>query len=186
MREAPEKAVGLDRRAGKRGLRGKRGRMRCFSEAVGGVSVRKIPIRRLVLAGLRGFTAKFICREHSFPNRFAKKFFGSGCFLRPMGGVRDSAKNKRAFGRNSRRSPWTAEACCERGKPRFHRASSVPIPPGSQQGCIAQRLQRAVAVQGAQHSASSIYFWRSPLVQCLHRSWGSGLKSAFLTPQNQA
>jgi hypothetical protein len=28
---------------------------------------------------------------------------------------------------------------------------SVPMPPGSQQGCIAQKLQQAVAVQGAPH-----------------------------------
>jgi hypothetical protein len=53
--------------------------MRCFSEAVGGVSVRKIPIRRLVLAGVRGFTGVFICRERSFPDRFVKISFGSGC-----------------------------------------------------------------------------------------------------------
>jgi len=46
---------------------------------VGGVSVRRIANRRLVLAEFGGFTAIFTCREHSFPNRFAKISFGSGC-----------------------------------------------------------------------------------------------------------
>jgi len=43
VREAPERAIGSGRRAGKWGLRGKRGRKRCFGAPVGGVSVRKIP-----------------------------------------------------------------------------------------------------------------------------------------------
>jgi hypothetical protein len=59
---------------------------------VDGVSVRKIPIRRLVLAGVRGFTAKFVRREHSFPSRFAKMIFGSGYFLRQIGGLRNIRK----------------------------------------------------------------------------------------------
>ena len=46
LREAPEGAIGSDRRAGKWGLRGKRGRKRCFGVSVGGVSVRKIPSPR--------------------------------------------------------------------------------------------------------------------------------------------
>ncbi len=33
-------------------------------------------------------------------------------------------------------------ACCERGKRRFHRAFPVPMPPASQQGCIAQSYSR--------------------------------------------
>ena len=45
LREAPEGAIGSDRRAGKWGLRGKRGRKRCFGVSVGGVSVRKITVR---------------------------------------------------------------------------------------------------------------------------------------------
>jgi len=53
---------------------------------VGGVSVRKVASPRRDLA--EGFTAKFIYRKHSFPFRFAKNYFGSGCFLRSMGGVR--------------------------------------------------------------------------------------------------
>ena len=115
LREAPETAVGLDRlagrslgedwRAGKWGLRGKRGRKRCFSEPMGGVSVRKIPIRHLVLAGVRGFTAKFISREHSFPNRFAKKVFGSGCFLT------DGRRQVYSRTRVRPSSKWTTGAC---------------------------------------------------------------------------
>jgi GT2 family glycosyltransferase len=46
LREAPERAIELDRRAGKRGLRGKRGRKRCLGVSVGGVSVRKSPSPR--------------------------------------------------------------------------------------------------------------------------------------------
>jgi hypothetical protein len=44
-REAPETAVGADRRAGKRGLRGEGGLKRCFGESVGGVSVKKSPVQ---------------------------------------------------------------------------------------------------------------------------------------------
>jgi hypothetical protein len=33
-------------------------------------------------------------------------------------------------------------ACCERGKRRSHRAFPVPMPSGSQQGCIAQSYSR--------------------------------------------
>ena len=43
LREAPVRAIGPDRRAGKWGLRGKRGRKRCFGASVDGFSVRKIP-----------------------------------------------------------------------------------------------------------------------------------------------
>jgi len=41
LREAPERAIGTDRRARKWGLRGKRGRKRCFGASGNGVSVRK-------------------------------------------------------------------------------------------------------------------------------------------------
>ena len=60
----------------KGGCGGKRGRKRCFSEAVGGVPARKIASPRRDLAEAGGFTAKFIFGEHSFPFRFAKNYFG--------------------------------------------------------------------------------------------------------------
>jgi hypothetical protein len=53
--------------------------------------------------------------------------------------------------------PWTATACCslsprqpccEGGKLRFHLALSMPMPSGSQQGCIAQGGSRLHAVHG--------------------------------------
>lgn len=46
LREASERANETDRRAGKWGLRGKRGRKKCFGAAANGASVRKIPSPR--------------------------------------------------------------------------------------------------------------------------------------------
>ena len=72
---------------GKRGLRGKRGRKRYFSEPVGGVSVRKIPSRRRDLEGVGGFTAIYISGERRFPDRFAKISIGSGSVMIITGGT---------------------------------------------------------------------------------------------------
>ena len=78
LREAPERANGTDRRERKWGLRGKRGRERCFGAAVGGVSVRRIPNPRRQTADSGDFTAVSTRRERSSPSRFAKNSFGSG------------------------------------------------------------------------------------------------------------
>ena len=77
-REAPETAVGADRRAGKRGLRGERGLKRCFVASVAGVSERKVPIPRRDLAGLGAFGWKIIASKRSLLVRLAKIVFGSG------------------------------------------------------------------------------------------------------------
>ena len=76
--EAPEPAVGPDRRAGKRGLRGKRGVFgvlwwvggRCFGKKSSGVG--------RDMAALGDFGGKIIARERIFPGRLAKISFGSG------------------------------------------------------------------------------------------------------------
>jgi hypothetical protein len=78
LREARETAVGADRRAGKRGLRGERGLKRCFGASVAGVSERKVPIPRRDLAGLGAFGGKIIASKRSLLVRLAKMVFGSG------------------------------------------------------------------------------------------------------------
>ena len=76
-REAPETAVGADKRAGKRGVRG---RKRCFCALVAGVSERKVPIPRRDLAELRAFGGKIIASKRSLPDRLGKIVFGSGFY----------------------------------------------------------------------------------------------------------
>jgi len=93
------------------GVAGKRGRKRCFSEAVGGVSVRRIANRRLVLAEFGGFTAIFICREHSFPNRFAKISFDSGSVMIITGGTPVPLSQVYSRTRVRPSSNWISGAC---------------------------------------------------------------------------
>ena len=67
----------------------------CGVDDYTGINYEHRPLPRLRIINYTGYlkagylkATKFICRKHNFPDRFAKKFFGSGCFLRSMGGVR--------------------------------------------------------------------------------------------------
>jgi hypothetical protein len=76
LREAPERAIGSDRRAGKWGLRGKRVK-RCFGVSGRCFGKKKAPSpRRERLT--REISGGFHWRERSSPDRFAKISFGGG------------------------------------------------------------------------------------------------------------
>ena len=65
---------------GEMGVAGEKGCKRCSGASVGGVSGINIPSPRQDLAEFENFNSVFIYREPSFPARFAKLAFGSGCF----------------------------------------------------------------------------------------------------------
>jgi hypothetical protein len=70
------------------------------------------------------------------------RFFGMVSGTQPKIDVHLIEIADEVFGLRQPAAAFRHAACCEPGKQRFHRAFPVPMPPDSQQGCMAKSYSR--------------------------------------------